>query len=113
MESEKIMELMPWASNVCAVALSIGVASLGLWVATPAFIKIVNALEHLLRLARRTIASELRLRRMQTQSDRQALDMWIRDAFQYKAEARDANGRAMQERSMRLQLAKGEGMADV
>ncbi len=105
MENEKIMELLPWATSIVAVCLSIGVAFLGVWIAAPAIMKIVNALENLVRLIRRTIASELRNKRMIVRSDLRALNSWIREADESKA-------RVKQERSLRLQLAKGEGRAD-
>lgn len=105
MENEKIMELLPWATSIVAVCLSIGVAFLGVWVAAPAIMKIVNDLEKLVRLIRRTIASELRNKRMIVRSDLRALNLWIREADEAKA-------RVKQERSLRLQLAKGEGRTE-
>lgn len=104
MENEKIMELLPWATSIVAVCLSIGVAFMGVWIAAPAIMKIVNALENLVRLIRRTIASELRVKRTIAKSDLQALNLWIREADEAKA-------RAEQERSLRRQIASAEGRA--
>lgn len=106
MENEEIIKLLPWAISILTVCVGVALAFLAVWVAAPAIVKIIDALERVIRLTRRTIASEFRVKRMIAGSDRRALNMWIREADEAKA-------RAEQERSLRLQLAKGEGRFDV
>ena len=99
--------LPPVAATIVIVCLAISLASLGIWLAAPVLDKLVHALERLVRLIRRTLASRARIQHRQMQSDRLALDYWIRDAFQQNARANSAEQRAAQERSLRQQLAKG------
>ena len=109
--SEPIIETMtilpPVAATIVIVCLAIALAGLGIWLAAPVLEKLVHALECLVRLIRRTLASRARIQHRQMQSDRLALDYWIRDAFQQNARANSAELRAAQERSLRQQLAKG------
>lgn len=104
MENEEIIKLLPWAISVLTVCVGVALAFLAVWVAAPAIVKIIDALERLVRLIRRTIASELRVKRTIAKSDLRALNVWIREADEAKA-------RADQERSLRRQIASAEGRA--
>lgn len=99
MENEEIIKLLPWAVSVLTVCVGVALMFLAAWVAAPAIVKIVDAMERLVRLIRRTIASELRNKRIVVRSDLRALNLWIRGADEAKA-------RAEQERSLRRQIAK-------
>lgn len=108
--SEPIIETMtilpPLAATIVIVCLAISLAGLGIWLAAPVLDKLVHALEYLVRLIRRTLAARARIQHRQIQSDRLALDYWIRDAFQQNYRAIKAERRAAQERSLRYQVAE-------
>lgn len=89
-----------WAVTVCALSVAVGTAGLGVWLS-------VNGLMELVKLVRRTMASEARMQHRWRNNERDALNTWIRDSFRNKAEASRERQRAEQERSMRQQLAKG------
>lgn len=92
--------LPTWAVTTCAVGLAVGTAGLGVWLGT-------NGLKELVKLVRRTLASEARIQHRWMQRDRETLNYWIRDSYRWNAEAAEARGRANQEKSMRHQIAKG------
>lgn len=108
---ETMTKLPPLAATICAVCLAIATAGLGVWLAAQAGAK-------LLRMYRRTLASDLRLQHLRQQYDRSTLNYWIRDSFRNKRLAasavkdlNDANDRANQERSLRHQVASaGDAM---
>ena len=108
---ETITTLPPLAATIIAVCVAVAVACLGIWLAAPAVLNII-------RLSRRTLASEYKLQHLRTQYDRAALNYWIRDSYRNKRLAaiaeKDLNqaaGRADQERSLRHQVAKtGDAM---
>lgn len=89
-----------WAVVALALSVGMGVAGLGVWLAA-------QALEKVVRLIRRTLAAELRLRHLQLQQDRIALNGWIRDSFMYKKQAAQEKRRADQEAYDKQQIAKG------
>jgi hypothetical protein len=89
-----------WAVTICAVSLSIGAAGFGVWLGA-------DGLKDLVKLVRRTLASEARIQHRWTQNERETLNYWIRDSFRNKADATKERHRADQEQSMRRQLAKG------
>lgn len=89
-----------WVLIAMALSVGMGVAGLGIWLAA-------KALESLVRLIRRTLAAELRLRHLQLQQDRIALNGWIRDSFMYKKQAAQEKRRADQEAYDKQQIAMG------
>ena len=89
-----------WALIAIALSIGMGVAGLGVWLAA-------QAIESVLRLWRRTLAAELRLRHLQRQQDMATLNAWIRDFFQQKEQTKEAQGRARQEQDLRKGIARG------
>ncbi len=65
------------------------------------------AIEKVVRLIRRTMAAEIRLRHLCCQYDRAALNYWIRDSFRQKRIAEAESRRADQEKYNKKQIAQG------
>lgn len=110
--------LPPMAATIVIVCLAVAVAGLGVWLAVPVLMKLVMALEGLVRLVRRTMADEARLQHRLLCRDRDALNYWIRDSFHQKQvavsaqkDAKIASARAEQERSMRVRIAEAADAA--
>ena len=97
---ESLPTLPPLAATIVIVCIYIMLAGLAVWVAARACVELV-------RLYRRTLAAELRLEHMRKQSDRTALNGWIRDYFGQKKLTAQARRRADQERYNRRQIAIG------
>ena len=74
--------LPQWAVIILAMGVGMGLGALSLWLGC-------SAVEKLVRLIRRTLAADLRLQHLKRQTDRVALNFWIREYFRKKRELAD------------------------